>query len=95
MSLIKITVQEGVTLNYIDDDTFKFLINGNSRMPAFYILPKGHKPGRLPSGRPIVSTYNSALEPISMYKKDTKDFILQLGGLDVAEGVVLMTTTIN
>lgn len=94
--LINVTVQEALALDYISNDTAKFLIVEFPRIPTFYLLPKIHKSDYPPKGRPIVAAQQSLLENISKYvdfflqpfvKKtrtyiqDTRDFISKIEGL--------------
>ena len=80
-SIIRTVLNEGLSLNYIQEKTFKFLCNQHPRVPIFHVLPKVHKvknPGDLPPGRPIISGVNSLLEPLAKYidfhiKSFTKD----------------------
>lgn len=60
-SVIKMTVKEGVTINYTTENMAKYLINDFLRTPIFYILPKIHKPGTPSPGRPIISGCGSLL----------------------------------
>lgn len=70
--LTRVTVQEGLSLDYIIKELADFLIVEHPRIPLFYLLPKIHKPGFPPKGCPIVAAQESLLEKISRYV----DFIL-------------------
>lgn len=65
LDLIKITVKEPLSLDYIDKPLSDYLVNEYPRVRVFNCLPKIRKPGFPPVGRPIVSTKGSLMEPIS------------------------------
>lgn len=67
LSSLKVTIREGLALDYISKDLGDFLINEHPRVPVFYVLPKVHKPGFPPVGRPIVAAQGSLHEPVSQY----------------------------
>lgn len=66
-NLVRVTVQEVLALDYINKDLADFLIVECPCVPTFYLLPKIHKPGFPPKGRPIVAAQQSLLENISKY----------------------------
>lgn len=65
MNLIKVIVQVALSLDYINKVLCDILIQEHPRVPIFYLLPKVHKPGFPPMGRPTVAAQGSALENIS------------------------------
>lgn len=106
--LIQKTVREGLLFDYITNSTAEYL--QKYRVPIFYTLPKIHKPGFPPPGRPIVSGTNSIFEPLSKYIdsflqpfvgilptyiKDTIDFITKIEGLPAPGGMALVTLDVN
>lgn len=60
---IKITLMEGLALNFITWSTHDFL-NEFPRIPIFYTLLKVQKPDRPPKGCPIISSCNGLLDPL-------------------------------
>lgn len=64
---IRVVLSEGLALDYINKDLFDFLYVEFPQVPVFYILPKIHKPGFPPRGRPILVVQSSLLENISKY----------------------------
>ena len=69
-SIIQVVLNEGLSLSYISEKTYRFLLNKNPRIPIFHLLPKVHKvkaPGDPVPGRPIISGVNSLLEPTEKY----------------------------
>ena len=67
---------------------YRYLLDGGTRTPIFYILPKIHKRfEKIPPGRPIVSSVNSPTEKISQlidivlqpYAQSGESFILDTG----------------
>lgn len=75
-------------------------------MPVFYILPKIHKPGFPPRGRPILAAQFSLLENISKYVdsllqpfvtalptyiRDMSDFILKVEGILVPKEAIIVS----
>lgn len=77
---------------------------------SFYILLKVHNTAKFPPGRLIISACIFALELISKYidfylqpfvskaksyVRDTKDFIMQLEGMEVPENAILITLDIT
>ena len=108
--IIRIVVQEGLVSGYITDQIAKFLIKDYPRVPVFYILPKIHKPGFPPPGRPIVSGSNSILEPLAQYLNsfllpavlksksyisDTPDLIKKIEHIQVDQDTCLITLDVN
>lgn len=57
LNTIKVTVHEALLLNYISKELSDY----------FYVLPKIHKPGFPPPGRPIMAAQGAVLEGISKY----------------------------
>lgn len=49
-NLLKVTVREGLALDYINKDLSDFLVNEYPRILLFYTWPKIHKPGFPPVG---------------------------------------------
>lgn len=66
-NILKIILREGLALDYISKDLSDFLLNNHPRVSVFYILPKVHKPGFPPVGRPIVAAQGSLHEPVFKY----------------------------
>lgn len=66
-NILKVILHEGLALDYIDQDLMKFLFSEYPRTPVFYVLPKIHKPGFPPAGRPIVAAQGSLHERVSKY----------------------------
>lgn len=60
-------VQEGLAMDYISKELADYLIPEHPWVPIFYLLPKIHKPGFPPRGRPIIAAQESALENIKKY----------------------------
>lgn len=62
LNIIKVIIQKGVSIDYIQISTAHFLFNNFPHVPVFHHLPKIHKniPGHL-----IVSGSGSVLEPIN------------------------------
>lgn len=107
---IRVLIQEGLALDYIDKTLSEFLINTHPRVPIFYVLPKVHKPGFPPVGRPIVAAMDSLLELISQYidsilqpsvKRtptfllDTTDFIGKMEGFEILESSLLTSLDVR
>lgn len=67
LKLIQTTLLEAANLGYISEATYKSLCKQEYRIPIFYVLPKIHKPGFPPPGRPIISGCDSFLDPLSKY----------------------------
>lgn len=103
-------VHEALSLDYISKELADFLIVSHSRVPLFYLLPKIHKPGLPPRGRPIVATQDSILEniskfidhllqphvkTISTYLQDTRDFILKIEHTTVPPNSILASLDIT
>lgn len=97
-------------MGLLDENMEKSLYNKYPRVPVFYTLPIIHKSAPFSPGRPIVSRYGSALEPLAQfldsflqpflsktgsYVKDTRDFISQMENMPVPSGSVLVTIDIN
>lgn len=57
--LIRTVLIEGTNLGYITEDMAGRLTVKTPHTPIFYILPKIHKPGFPPKGRPIISGNDS------------------------------------
>lgn len=72
-NILKVILQEGLALDYIDTNLMNFLLSEHPRTPVFYVLPKIHNPGFPPVGRPNVAAQGSLHEPVSKYI----DFFLQ------------------
>lgn len=102
-NIIKIVVQEALELDIIDIPTSQFLMKEYPCIPVFYVLPKVHKEGFPPPGRPIVSAMGYLMEPLSQYVdhhlkpfvgqiptfiKDTGHFITMVEGLEIPESAV-------
>lgn len=96
MKIIKICVDKGLLLSYIDQQEHDFLINTHPKIPTFYTLPKIYK-ANCP-GRPIIGSNNSVREPLSKFIDfflktfvfqipsfvfDTKNFINKAEGLEI------------
>lgn len=75
------------------------------RVPTFYLLPKIHKPGFPPRGRPTVAAQQSLLENISKFVdsllqphvreikthiKDTRDYIQKIESTSIPENAILL-----
>lgn len=67
LNLVRIMIHEALSLDYITKDLADFLLIEHPRVPLFYLLPKIHKPGFPPKGRPIVSAQDSIFENISKF----------------------------
>ncbi|CAJ0919243.1 unnamed protein product [Ranitomeya imitator] len=84
---IRRVLDKHLQLNTIDNKTKVYLTNNHPVTPVIYILPKIHKNLQNPSGRPIVASTDSILNPLSMFlqklltphTKLTKSFILDTG----------------
>lgn len=104
--------------SYIAEKQFRYLVPSKDPRPRrFYMLPKIHKPrekwtlpGKIPTGRPIVSDCNSESERIAefiddfikdkarqhpSYIKDTYDFVDQIKDLDIPKGALLITLDVE
>ena len=92
---------------YINKDTYSYLMPSNPTCSRFYILPKIHKNRQNPPGRPIVSANNHPTEHISEYVsdilnplvsklpsyiKDTTDFLRKLSTLNNLPNDSLLVT---
>lgn len=92
-------------LGYINEATKKALINPLPRTPLLYVLPEIHKKKRPPVGKPMVSSSNSLLQPLSKYAdhflqpfvsratsyiKDTEDFISKIENMQIPESASLL-----
>lgn len=99
-------LQEGLSLDYIDMSLMKFLFNDFPRTPVFYVLPKIHKLGFPPLGRPILAAQGSLHEPISKYIdsflqpfvkrtrifiQDTTDFINKVEGVIISSSSLILS----
>lgn len=108
--LIQMVLVEASNLGYILETTAKSLTKSQYRTPTFYTLPKIHKPGNPPPGRPIVSGCDSLLEPLSKfldyflqplllktksYLKDTQDLIDKIEDMILPENTVLLTLDVT
>lgn len=68
MKLIQTVLTEALNLGYISENTVKALTKQEYRIPVFfYVLPKVHKLGFPPPGSPIISSFDSLLDPLSKY----------------------------
>lgn len=106
LNSLKVTIREGLALDYISKELSDFLINEYPRVRVFYVLPKVHKPGFPPLGHPIVTAQGSLHEPVSQYidsilqpfvhkfstyLKDATDFIKKIEGSSVPEEALLLS----
>lgn len=106
MSIIRVTLQEVLSLDYIDKNLADFLTVDFPRVPRFYLLPKIHKPGFPPRGRLIAAAQGSLLENISKYLDhllqppvlkmktyicDTGHFISKIEGLTIPKHSVILS----
>ncbi|XP_030068592.1 uncharacterized protein LOC115476378 [Microcaecilia unicolor] len=66
-SEIEIYVNEAAMKDILTKKEKQFLCHPCPAIPYIYFIPKIHKSTRDPPGRPIVSTKNSVLEPLSKY----------------------------
>ena len=75
-------------VTHVDEKAYRYLLDGGTRTPIFYILPKIHKRfEKIPPRRPIVSSVNSPTEKISQlidivlqpYAQSGESFILDTG----------------
>lgn len=104
--ILNVMLQEAVAMNYIQESTAAFLNNAYPKVPVMYVLPKIHKGGFPPVGRPIIAGCGSVLQPpaqclefflhpfmekMESYIKDTKHFIQLLEGMSVNEEWLLAT----
>lgn len=64
---VRVVLSEGLALDQISKDLYDFLYVEYPRVPLFYVLPKIHKPGFPPKGRPIVAANAALFENISKY----------------------------
>lgn len=109
-ALIQMVLVEATNLGYITEDVAKSLFKHQYRTPVFYTLPKIHKPGYPPPGRPIVSGCDSLLDPLSKYLdyylqplvsqipsylKDTQDLIQKIEGTTLSDETGLVTLDIT
>lgn len=103
---LKISIREGLALDYINKYLSEYLYNQFPRVPVFNILPKVHKPGFPPAGRPIVAAQGYLHEPTSKYVdwllqpfvtkmptfiRDTTDFIRKVEGTFIPEEALLIS----
>lgn len=65
LNLVKVRVQEGLLLGYINKKPYDFLINLFPCVLVFYTLPKLHKGGVPPPVQPIILECCSVLEPLA------------------------------
>ncbi|KAJ1194362.1 hypothetical protein NDU88_003651, partial [Pleurodeles waltl] len=94
----------------ISDMEFKYLYNNTPTSPCIYILPKIHKPGTFPPGRPIISGIGSPTEKLSeyidiflqpfvrnlpSYIRDTKDLLCKITDYDWTDGHYLVTLDVT
>lgn len=108
--LIKTVLIEGTNLGYLSEAMAHRLTFTEPRMPIFYVLPKIHKLGFPPKGRPIISGNNSPLEPLSKfldfylqpfvlqspsYIRDTKDFINKIEGMYIPPEALMVTLDVT
>lgn len=109
-TLIQTVLLEATNLGYITETTAKTLNKQQFRTPIFYTLPKIHKPGFPPPGRPIISGCDSLLDPLSKYLdyylqplvllipsylKDTQDLIQKVEGMTLPQEALIMTMDIT
>lgn len=110
-NMIKRTLNNGKSENYITNNEFDFLLQSHPVRPLFYTLPKIHKKseGIIP-GRPIVAGCQSLTEAISQYVdwyikpivwtlpsylRDTSDFLSKLLDVEISENDILCTMDVT
>ncbi|KAJ1152082.1 hypothetical protein NDU88_004859 [Pleurodeles waltl] len=94
----------------LTDLEYRFLYIEAPRAPCIYILPKVHKPGGFPPGRPIISGIGSPTEHISeyidsflqplvhnlpSYIQDTRDLLCQLEDIDWSEDFMFVCLDVS
>ncbi|KAJ1161196.1 hypothetical protein NDU88_001683 [Pleurodeles waltl] len=94
----------------LTDLEHRFLYIEAPRAPCIYILPKVHKPGGFPPGRPIISGIGSPTEHISeyidsflqplvhnlpSYIQDTRDLLCQLEDIDWSEDFMFVCLDVS
>ncbi|KAJ1095911.1 hypothetical protein NDU88_001061 [Pleurodeles waltl] len=102
-NLIKTKLTSWKNLCLITDLEYRFMYTEAPRAPCIYILPKIHKPGGFPPGRPIISGIGSPTEHISeyidsflqplvrnlpSYIQDTRDLLCQLEDIEWTDDCV-------
>lgn len=108
--ILNIMLQEAISLNYIEESTAAFLNNAYPRIPVMYVLPKIHKGGFPPVGRPIISGCGGIVQPpaqflesflhpfvekMESFLKDTKHLIQSFEGMIVQENWALATFDVS
>lgn len=79
MNIIRIMVDEALSLGCINNSLSNFLKNKYPRVPVIYALPKVHKNIEPIPGRPIISGCSSVLEPLSIFlDQQIKHFVPQI-----------------
>lgn len=99
-------LEDALTKKWITEKQFDFLRNHFPTTPVLYLLPKIHKSLINPPGRPIISSNESLLEPLSQfvdfhirdivkalpsYVADTSDVLRQLKDLTLPEQAFLVS----
>lgn len=103
---VRIVSSEGLALDFITKDLYDYLYVEYPEVPIFYVLPKIHKPGFPPRGRPIVTAQSSLFENISKfvdsllqpfvlssqtYIKDTTDLIKKIEGISIPHEAIIVS----
>ncbi|KAJ1186782.1 hypothetical protein NDU88_003563 [Pleurodeles waltl] len=105
---MKLTAWKNLCL--LTDSEYKYLYTETPRAPCIYILPKVHKPGGFPPGRPIISGIGSPTEHISeyidsflqplvhnlpSYIQDTRDLLCQLEDIEWTEDCMFICLDVS
>lgn len=82
-SLVRIVLQEALSLGQIDVNVFNFLQVSFPSVPLFYTFPTIHEGLAPPPGHPIVSGCRGVLEHLAQYKDHfLQPFVLKIPHLN-------------